>query len=35
MLRDLIKDPAGPDDDLVFSTETTDPKIVAVYENPC
>ena len=33
-LAALIRDPDGPDADLVFSTETTDPKIVAVYETP-
>jgi len=30
-LTDLIRDPDGPDADLVFSTTTTDPKMVAVY----
>ena len=31
-LADLIRDPDGPDADLVFSTTTTDPKTVAVYQ---
>ncbi len=33
-LGDLIGDPEGPDDDLVFSTATSDPKTVAVYATP-
>ena len=32
VLTDLIRDPDGPDADLVFSTTTTDSKKVAVYE---
>ncbi len=34
VLSDLIGDPEGPDADLVFSTTTSDPKVVAAYPTP-